>query len=121
MAQTGEQRNNPELKQAIEHFRDQVTDKPENIRLLTNLAWSYERAGSFDEAIESFKNALRADPDYADAHYGLGLALLESGQTAAALDAFTRARNLASRSDDQGYVAVVHHHIDVFIRRYGGA
>jgi cytochrome c-type biogenesis protein CcmH/NrfG len=121
MAQIGEQPNFPELKQAIEQYREQVADKPEDVRLLTNLAWGFERSGSFAEAIEGFKNALRVDPNHIDAHYGLGLALLESGQIPSALEAFTRARTLASRSEDQGYVAIVHHHIDVFFRRYGAA
>jgi Flp pilus assembly protein TadD len=121
MAQISEQPDYPDLRQAIQQYREQLTDKPNNVRLMTNLAWSYERSRSFSEAIDTFTKALKIDPDYADAQYGLGLALIQSGQTASALEAFTRVRSLIGRSKDRAYAAIVQHHIDVFFRRYGTA
>jgi tetratricopeptide (TPR) repeat protein len=118
MTGIGESPNKSELQNAISHFQGLIEKNPEDVRLQTNLAWSFERARDFSSAIEVFRQALSIDPNYTDAQYGLGLALLGNGQIEQALESFGRARKLADNSEDRGYVAVVHHHIDVFFRRY---
>ncbi len=40
------------------------------------------------EASEHYQQALRLQPDYADAHYNLGNALLQQGKQAEAIDHF---------------------------------
>jgi hypothetical protein len=51
------------------------------------------RAGR-EEAIAAFREALRLDPDYAQAHNNLGALLQVSGQTDAALEHYLRAASL---------------------------
>ena len=47
-----------------------------------------------DEAIRQFQETLRRKPDYAEAHYNLGLALGKQGQTAAAIRQYEEALRL---------------------------
>lgn len=53
--------------------------------------------GNLDKAIEQFKKAVDLAPDYARAHYHLGIALQRKGDEAAAREAFRRARELDPR------------------------
>jgi tetratricopeptide (TPR) repeat protein len=46
---------------------------PNTIEAHTILGVAYENLGRHQEAIESYKQAIRIKPDYAKAHYGLGL------------------------------------------------
>jgi tetratricopeptide (TPR) repeat protein len=39
-----------------------------------DLGIAYDMLGKYKEAIKSFKQAIRIDPDYRDAHYNLGVA-----------------------------------------------
>ena len=40
----------------------------------------------FDAAIDSYKNALKINPDYAEAHYNMGIALKDKGDLEAAIE-----------------------------------
>ena len=42
--------------------------------------------GEFDAAIDSYKQAIKIKPEYAEAHQGLGLAFLNSGRLQEGLD-----------------------------------
>ncbi len=44
------------------------------------------RQGKPDEALQSFREALRADPDLPEAHYNAGMALLQRGDLVEAVD-----------------------------------
>ena len=50
--------------------------------------------GKLDESIGQFNEALRIKPDYADAHYGLGVALLRQGHVDESIGHFTEALRL---------------------------
>ena len=43
--------------------------------------------GMSKEAIESYKKAIRINPDYRDAHYNLGVAYRKSGMNKEAIEA----------------------------------
>ena len=58
-------------------------------------------AGRIDEAIVHYQKALDIKPDYADAHYNLGLALARRGHVNEALDHFHKALDLASARNDR--------------------
>ena len=47
-----------------------------------NLAGLLEETGRADDAVASYHRALAADPDFADAHYNLGLLLDALGRRA---------------------------------------
>lgn len=108
-------------QQSIDRYHDRVRQNPYDVQILTNLAWSYERAGEYPQAIQQFKQALSLDQNSTDAQYGLGLALLGNDQHQEALQALERAHSLAVESDNRGYMVIVQHHCEVLFRRYRSA
>jgi len=50
--------------------------------------------GDWSQSIGQFREALRLEPNYAAAHYNLGLALREKGEAGAASAEFQRAKEL---------------------------
>ena len=71
-----------DIRQARLPQPTQPTDTPSNV---TDVKKHYERGEAFlnnkqyNEAAAAFKRVIKADPDFADAHYGLGVAYLEMG------------------------------------------
>ncbi len=52
---------------------------------LTNLGVVYHNLRRLEEAIETYQEAIRIKPDYAEAHYVLGLAYVRTGDGYSAL------------------------------------
>ena len=67
---------------------------PENPRAHASLGHAHARAGRWDKAAASYREAVRLRPDYADAHNDLGAALGRLGNTAEALGHHLRAVEL---------------------------
>jgi Tfp pilus assembly protein PilF len=63
----------------------------------TNTGIQRLKDGAVDDAIEMFEKAIGLDPEYAPAHYQMGLALRKKGKQAEAQQAFNRARQLDPR------------------------
>src|SRR5262249_20633309 len=61
------------------------------------------RKGQLGEAIAAYREALRCQPDYAEAHCNLGHTLRQQGQFRAALDALRRGRELGCRDPKWRY------------------
>lgn len=57
-----------------------LTVKPNNAEALSSLAWCDVDDGKFARAISYFRQALQRSGGYADARYGLGVALERSGR-----------------------------------------
>jgi tetratricopeptide (TPR) repeat protein len=57
--------------------------------------------GNPDQEIDAYKKAIRIDPDFASAHYNLGMALLKTGDKAAALDEYKILKDIDKQSADQ--------------------
>jgi tetratricopeptide (TPR) repeat protein len=55
-----------------------------------NLGITYSDDGRIEEAIESFKKALRINPQYAEAYYNLGVTYMNSDNRKDAIDAFNK-------------------------------
>jgi type IV pilus assembly protein PilF len=56
-----------------------------------NLGWAYLERGSIDEAIDSLRRSVAAQPLFCAGQYRLGLAYEKKGELGAARDAYTRA------------------------------
>lgn len=58
------------------------------------------RAKHFDEAIKAFQQAVKSDPDYADAYYGLGQAYADTGRWGDAAEAYHQVLRLDPKDDE---------------------
>ncbi len=67
---------------------------PENPRAHASLGHAHARAGRWEEAAASYREAVRLRPDYADAHNDLGAALGRLGRNAESLGHHLRATEL---------------------------
>jgi tetratricopeptide (TPR) repeat protein len=66
---------------ALTSYRLALRDKPNDLRVLQNMAIAFSRIGRLDEAVRAYRKALEIDPMLAGAHYGLGFLLLKRGET----------------------------------------
>ena len=107
-----------ELKKVIEHYNAMVRENPDDVVWMTNLAWSYERIGQYQEAIQQFQRALDVNEADFDVHYGLGLALLGDDRPQEAHEQFVRARDLVmTESTDRSEIVMLSKQVEVLIRR----
>jgi tetratricopeptide (TPR) repeat protein len=106
-----------EIQDTVKYYADLSRKNPDDLDTLINLAWSYDRAGDFPQAIERFRQALAMNEGNVHVHYGLALALLGSGQTADALQEFRAAYDLVARSEDQAEKAILSKQIEAYLRR----
>ncbi len=67
---------------------------------LYRLGVRYGRGGLFRQASELFQKAVQLNPNYADAHYGLGLALFDQGRWQEAIQSFEQALKLNSKDKE---------------------
>ncbi len=72
------------IPEAMNLFKDELRIKPAVAHY--SLGNALLRKGRTSEAIDQFTEALRINPDYAEAHNNLGNALLVTGRTSAAID-----------------------------------
>lgn len=107
-----------DFQKIIDHYQDLVHQTPDDIKLATNLAWCFERAGQYCDAIREFHRALALSQKDFNVRYGLGLALLGNGQQHEALDQFKLARDLvASESFDRSEIVMLSKQVEVLVRR----
>jgi tetratricopeptide (TPR) repeat protein len=62
---------------ALTSYRLALRDKPNDLRVLQNMAIAFSRTGRLDEAVRAYRRALEIDPMLAGAHYGLAFLLLK--------------------------------------------
>jgi len=72
------------VPEAMNLFKDELRIKPAVAHY--SLGNAMLRKGRTSEAIDQFTEALRINPDYAEAHNNLGYALLATGRTSAAIE-----------------------------------
>jgi tetratricopeptide (TPR) repeat protein len=66
---------------ALTSYRLALREKPDDHRVLQNMAIAYSRTNRQDDAARCYRRALEIKPDLAGAHYGLGFLLLKRGET----------------------------------------
>ncbi|MGD0650696.1 MAG: tetratricopeptide repeat protein [Verrucomicrobiia bacterium] len=87
---------NHDYRSALAIWQDTVVKCPENTRAHNNLGKALLDAGSVQEAIGHFEQALQIKPDYAVAHDNLGAALAQVGRFHEAADEFGLALQIQS-------------------------
>lgn len=66
---------------ALTSYRLALRDKPDDHRVLQNMAIAFSRTGRQTEAIRCYRRALEIQPKLSGAHYGLAFLLLRRGET----------------------------------------
>jgi tetratricopeptide (TPR) repeat protein len=84
----------------LENYRAAVTANPDSAEAHCNLAWGFYGQRQYADAIQEFRQALSLDRNLIDAHYGLGLALKESGAGQEAVPVFDTVLGLAPQLDN---------------------
>ena len=69
---------------ALTSYRLALRERPDDLRVLQNIAIAFSKTGQPEEAIRTYRRALQIDPDLAGAHYGLAFLLLKRGDSARA-------------------------------------
>ena len=64
---------------ALTSYRLALRDRPNDYRVLQNMAIAFSRLGQQDDAIRCYRRALELEPSLAGAHYGLAFLLLKRG------------------------------------------
>ena len=76
---------------ALTSYRLALRDRPNDQRVLQNMAIAFTRTGQLEDAVRCYRRALELDPTLGGAHYGLAFLLLKRGDAGGAaehLDAF---------------------------------
>jgi len=76
---------------ALTSYRLALRDRPNDTKILQNMAIAFTKTNRPEEAIRCYRNALQIAPQLSGAHYGLAFLLLKRGDRAGAtkhLDAF---------------------------------
>jgi tetratricopeptide (TPR) repeat protein len=69
---------------ALTSYKLALRDRPNDQRVLQNMAIAYSKIGQIDDAIRCYRRALQLDPALSGAHYGLAFLLLRRGDEAEA-------------------------------------
>ena len=64
---------------ALTSYKLALRDRPNDQRVLQNMAIAYSKLGQLEEAIRCYRKALELDPALSGAHYGLAFLLLKRG------------------------------------------
>ena len=78
---------------ALTSYRLALRDKPDDHKVLQNMAIAYTKTGRADEAIRCYRRALELEPSLSGAHYGLAFLLMKRDDVDGAvehLEAFLR-------------------------------
>ena len=64
---------------ALTSYRLALRDKPDDHRVLQNMAIAFSKTGRHEEAVRCYRRALELEPKLSGAHYGLAFLLLKRG------------------------------------------
>ena len=74
-----------DLDAALTSYRLALRDRPNDPKILQNMAIAFSRTGQQEEAIRAYRRALQVAPDLSGAHYGLAFLLLKRGDRPGAM------------------------------------
>jgi tetratricopeptide (TPR) repeat protein len=93
LAEALELESRGDYSNALTSYRLALRERPDDLRVLQNIAIAFSKTGQPEEAIRTYRRALQLDPNLAGAHYGLAFLLLkreETGHASMHLEAFLR-------------------------------
>jgi len=67
---------------ALTSYKLALRDRPNDQRVLQNMAIAYSKLGQLEAAVRCYRRALDIDPALSGAHYGLAFLLLKRGERA---------------------------------------
>ena len=85
---------------ALTSYRLALRDRPNDQRVLQNMAIAHSRLGQSEDAIRCYRRALELDPALAGAHYGLAFLLLKRGDRPEAQEHLEQFLAVAPQSPD---------------------
>jgi Flp pilus assembly protein TadD len=88
-----------DLDAALTSYRLALREKPDDHKVLVNMAIAYTRLGRSEEALRCYRRALEVAPDHAGANYGLGFLLLKRGDRSGARTHIEAFLNSPSKAD----------------------
>jgi tetratricopeptide (TPR) repeat protein len=71
---------------ALTSYRLALRDKPDDFRVLQNMAIAFTKTGQVEDAVRCYRRALDIEPNLSGAHYGLAFLLLKRGERGAAAE-----------------------------------
>jgi protein O-GlcNAc transferase len=83
--------NQGQLQQALSESSQMLERFPNSIVLYNIVGASNAGLMQFDDAIDSYKQALKIKPDYAEAYNNMGVVLMDKGEPMAAIDSYKKA------------------------------
>jgi tetratricopeptide (TPR) repeat protein len=94
--------------EAVEQFRIVLGQNPGHVAALYNLGNALRLSRQLETAVGVYQDALRAQPNYAEACVNLGLTLLEIGREDEAVATFRRSLRIGGASDDARFKGNYH-------------
>lgn len=94
---------NGDYDAALTSYRLALRDKPDDHRVLMNMAIAYSRLQRTGEAEKCYRRVLDVKPEHPGAHYGLGFILMKRGDHGGAeqhLEAFLNAPGKSALEDN---------------------
>ncbi len=70
---------------AVTSYRLALRERPDDLKVLQNLAIALSKIGRVEEAIRAYRKALEIDPTQSGAHYGIAFLLIKRGEGAFAV------------------------------------
>lgn len=64
---------------AVTSYRLALRERPDDLKVLQNLAIALSRIGRVEEAVRAYRKALEIDPLLSGAHYGIAFLLIKRG------------------------------------------
>jgi protein O-GlcNAc transferase len=95
--------NQGQLQQALDQAKYLLEQFPYSIFLHNICGAVYAALNQYDAAIDCYKQALKIKPDYADAHYNMGVALKKKGKLDAAIESYKQALKIKPDYADAHY------------------
>jgi Flp pilus assembly protein TadD len=70
---------------AVTSYRLALRERPNDLKILQNMAIALTKIGRVEEAVRAYRKALEIDPSLSGSHYGLAFLLIKRGDATGAI------------------------------------